>query len=166
MDQTRGRQRSILFGCARLFQTYKGKGIGTEEFRSFWKPELGDKKSLLDVWLDSNGGLPEVGKRSERLKCRTFSNMRERAPQWLNSLILIPNAALKGRSSTVDTRPLFRRRCPSIHGWGDPFKLLSSWFTSSVFFSKACCRISACCFAVGQSCFSTASVRPGNSRCA
>ena len=37
---------------------------------------------------------------------------------------------------------------------------------NTVFFSKARSRISDCCFAVGQSWFSTASVRPGSSRCA
>jgi hypothetical protein len=43
-----------------FFQTYKGKSIGTAEFRSFWKQRLGDQKDSLDVWLDSTGGLPEL----------------------------------------------------------------------------------------------------------
>ena len=52
-----------FYSAARdFFQTYKWESIGTEEFRSFWKQELGDKKDLLDLWLDSGGGLPEVGK--------------------------------------------------------------------------------------------------------
>jgi len=52
-----------FYSAARdFFQTYKGKSIGTQEFRSFWKQELGEKKDLLDVWLDSTGGLPQVGK--------------------------------------------------------------------------------------------------------
>ena len=54
-----------------FFQTYKGKGIGTEEFRSFWKQELGDKKELLDVWLNSPGGIPPqvpVGSGPAKLK--------------------------------------------------------------------------------------------------
>jgi len=41
-----------------FFQTYKGKSIGTAEFRSFWRQALGDKKDLIDLWLDSTGGLP------------------------------------------------------------------------------------------------------------
>lgn len=45
-----------------FFQTYKGKSIGTDEFRSFWKQRLGDQKNSLDVWLDSAGGLPELGR--------------------------------------------------------------------------------------------------------
>lgn len=46
-----------------FFQTYKGQSIGTAEFRSFWKRRLGDQKKLLDVWLDSAGGLPELGRK-------------------------------------------------------------------------------------------------------
>jgi Peptidase family M1 domain len=44
-----------------FFQTYKGRSIGTAEFRAFWKERLGDKKDALDKWLDSTGGLPEMG---------------------------------------------------------------------------------------------------------
>ena len=48
-----------FYAAARdFFQTYKGKGIGTQEFRNFWKQQLGEKKELLDVWLDSPGGVP------------------------------------------------------------------------------------------------------------
>jgi aminopeptidase N len=43
-----------------FFQTYTGKSIGTAEFRSFWKDKLGENKDLIDVWLDSGGGLPEI----------------------------------------------------------------------------------------------------------
>ena len=42
--------------------------------------------------------------------------------------------------------------------------LALSSLTSFVLLARACCRISACCLAVDQSCFSTASVNPGNSR--
>jgi|SRR5579872_690143 len=52
-----------FYAAARdFFQMYRGKSIGTAEFRSFWKQELGDKKDLLDVWLDSGGVRPELGK--------------------------------------------------------------------------------------------------------
>ena len=43
-----------------FFQTYKGKSVGTAEFRSFWKERLGEKGSLIDSWVDSTGGLPET----------------------------------------------------------------------------------------------------------
>jgi len=50
-----------FYAAARdFFQTYKGKGIGTAEFRSFWKQELDEKKDQLDAWLDSQGGVPEL----------------------------------------------------------------------------------------------------------
>ena len=41
-----------------FFQNHRGQSIGTVEFRSFWKRRLEDHKKLLDVWLDSTGGLP------------------------------------------------------------------------------------------------------------
>ena len=44
--------------CREFFQSYEGKPTGTPEFRSFWKAKLRDKGKLLDVWLDSPGGLP------------------------------------------------------------------------------------------------------------
>lgn len=51
-----------FYAAARdFFQTYKGRSISTVEFRSFWKERLGDKKDALDTWLDSTGGLPELG---------------------------------------------------------------------------------------------------------
>jgi hypothetical protein len=54
------------FGAAarEFFQTYKGQSIGTAEFRGFWKKQLGDKKELVDIWLDSGGGLPDVARAS------------------------------------------------------------------------------------------------------
>jgi len=63
LDSIRQAMGDAAFGPAvrEFFQTYKGKSIGTAEFRSFWERELGDKKDLVDVWLDSTGGLPEVG---------------------------------------------------------------------------------------------------------
>lgn len=52
-----------FYAAARdFYQSYKGKGIGTEEFRSFWSQEVGQNKGLLNIWLDSPGGLPESGK--------------------------------------------------------------------------------------------------------
>ncbi len=41
-----------------FFQKYHGKSIGTAEFRSFWKERLTDQKAVVDLWLDSRGGLP------------------------------------------------------------------------------------------------------------
>jgi hypothetical protein len=40
-----------------FFQTYTGMSTGTPEFRSFWKEKLGGQKDLIDVWLDSRGGI-------------------------------------------------------------------------------------------------------------
>jgi aminopeptidase N len=54
--------RNQFHAAARdFFQTYKGRSIGTAEFRSFWKEKLGDTKDALDAWLDSTGGLPKMG---------------------------------------------------------------------------------------------------------
>jgi hypothetical protein len=44
--------------CRSFSDTYKGKSIGTQEFRTFWKDRLGDHKALVDTWLDAKGGLP------------------------------------------------------------------------------------------------------------
>ena len=52
-------------GTREFFQTYTGNSAGTDEFRSFWKQKLGDKSAMIDVWLDSGGGLPQIEK-SER----------------------------------------------------------------------------------------------------
>ena len=43
-----------------FFNTYAGKSTGTPEFRSFWEERLGDKKELIDLWLDSKGGVPDL----------------------------------------------------------------------------------------------------------
>ncbi len=52
-----------FYAAARtFFQTYKGRSIGTAEFRSFWREKLADHKHSLDLWLDSTGGLPDLGK--------------------------------------------------------------------------------------------------------
>ena len=40
-----------------FFRQYRGKGIGTAEFRSFWRPRMADPKAF-DLWLDGSGGLP------------------------------------------------------------------------------------------------------------
>jgi Peptidase family M1 domain len=64
MDAIRQAMGNDAFAAAarEFFQTYTGKSIGTPEFRSFWKQKLTDKKDLVDPWLDSKGGLPDVGK--------------------------------------------------------------------------------------------------------
>jgi aminopeptidase N len=41
-----------------FFQTYNGKPTGTAEFRSFWKSKLVNHPDMVDVWLESRGGLP------------------------------------------------------------------------------------------------------------
>jgi aminopeptidase N len=41
-----------------FFQRYTGKPAGTPEFRDFWKERMGDRKDLIDLWLDSKGGPP------------------------------------------------------------------------------------------------------------
>jgi hypothetical protein len=46
-----------------FYQTFKGKSVGTVEFRAFWKQALGDKSDIVDAWLDSPGGLPELDKK-------------------------------------------------------------------------------------------------------
>jgi aminopeptidase N len=61
LRQTLGEDK--FFGASRnFFERYKGKSIGTAEFRSFWNEALGDRKGSLDVWLDSPGGLPNLGR--------------------------------------------------------------------------------------------------------
>lgn len=52
----------FVAGARDFFQTYKGQAIGTSEFRSFWRRELGEDKELMDVWLDSSGGMPQLPK--------------------------------------------------------------------------------------------------------
>jgi hypothetical protein len=47
---------AAFFATARaFFQTYKNDRIGTAEFRSFWRPRLGDKAERVDLWLDLKG---------------------------------------------------------------------------------------------------------------
>jgi hypothetical protein len=62
LDAIRQMMGNHAFAAAarEFFRTYTGKSIGTTEFRSFWKEKLGQNKDLIDAWLDSGGGLPEV----------------------------------------------------------------------------------------------------------
>jgi len=62
LDSIRQTMGDTAFGAAsrEFFQTYKGKSAGTAEFRNFWKDKLGDKGNLIDSWLDSAGGSPEI----------------------------------------------------------------------------------------------------------
>jgi len=47
-----------FFAAARdFFQTYKNRNIDTAEFRTFWGARLGEKKAMLNGWLDNGGGL-------------------------------------------------------------------------------------------------------------
>lgn len=43
-----------------FFQSHTGTSVGTETFRSFWKQKLGNKSDMIDSWLDSSGGLPQM----------------------------------------------------------------------------------------------------------
>jgi aminopeptidase N len=49
---------SFIKTAGDFFQTYEGKSIGTVEFCTFWRERLGDKKAVLDAWLDSSGSIP------------------------------------------------------------------------------------------------------------
>lgn len=55
----------FLLASREFFQTYTGKPTGTPEFRSFWKAKLGGQKELIDVWLDSRGGIPRYAEKPE-----------------------------------------------------------------------------------------------------
>jgi Peptidase family M1 domain len=46
--------------CREFFDDYSGKPTGTSDFRSFWKSKLGAQYELVDLWLDSPGGLPRT----------------------------------------------------------------------------------------------------------
>jgi hypothetical protein len=46
--------------CREYFQANSGKPTGTPEFRAFWKSKLGSNQYLIDSWLDSRGGDPDV----------------------------------------------------------------------------------------------------------
>jgi hypothetical protein len=68
MDAIRQAMGNDAFAAAarEFFQTYTGKSIGTPEFRSFWEQKLAGKKDLVDLWVDSKGGLPDTGKVTAR----------------------------------------------------------------------------------------------------
>ena len=70
LDSIRKKMGNDAFAAAAraFFQTYTGKSIGTEEFRSFWKEKLGENRDLIDIWLDSSGGLPEVPTVSQNVR--------------------------------------------------------------------------------------------------
>jgi hypothetical protein len=52
-----------FFGASRdFFQTYRGRSIGTEEFRSFWKQRLGERAAIVDRWLEAGGNATEAAK--------------------------------------------------------------------------------------------------------
>ena len=44
--------------CHAFYNSFKDKHIGTPEFRTFWGDRLHEHKSLMEIWIDSNGGLP------------------------------------------------------------------------------------------------------------
>jgi hypothetical protein len=50
---------NFFLAARQFFETYKGKSIGTAEFRTFWVQKLGGQKDLMNAWIDSRGGLPE-----------------------------------------------------------------------------------------------------------
>jgi len=64
LDSIRGTMGSDpFFAAAReFFLTNKGKSLGTEDFRKFWKQKLAGKADLINVWLDSGGGMPQLAK--------------------------------------------------------------------------------------------------------
>lgn len=62
LRQTMGDEKFFL-ASREFFQTYTGKPTGTPEFRSFWKARLGGQEDLIDVWLDSRGGLPSTAEK-------------------------------------------------------------------------------------------------------
>ena len=52
---------AAFFNATRVFfESFRGESIGTGEFRSFWTGALGEKRDLVDRWLDSRGGVPEA----------------------------------------------------------------------------------------------------------
>ena len=57
LRQTMGNEKFFV-ASREFFHTQTGKPTGTAEFRSFWKTILEDHGDLIDVWLDSPGGLP------------------------------------------------------------------------------------------------------------
>ncbi len=59
LRKTLGEER-FFQACREFYQTYKERAVGTGEFRSFWKEKLADQNNLVDVWLDSKGGVPQL----------------------------------------------------------------------------------------------------------
>lgn len=55
LRQTMGDAKFFL-ACRSFFDTYKGKSIGTQEFRDFWRNQLGDHRAMIDSWLEAKGG--------------------------------------------------------------------------------------------------------------
>ena len=51
------------------------------EFRSFWKPRLGGHKDLIDVWLDSRGGLPGAAEDGWKLEIANKGTYRAAVAQ-------------------------------------------------------------------------------------
>jgi len=41
-----------------FYQRFREQRISTDEFREFWRSRLGDSASLVDIWVDSPGGVP------------------------------------------------------------------------------------------------------------
>jgi len=79
LRQSMGDEKFFL-ASREFFQTYTGKPTGTTEFRSFWKAKLGSQGDLIDVWLDSRGGLP--GSSEKRREVSRAWEMMERGPRW------------------------------------------------------------------------------------
>jgi hypothetical protein len=52
---------NFFSACQEFFSTYRGKSIGTPEFRSFWETKLAARGNVVDAWLDSRGGVPDAG---------------------------------------------------------------------------------------------------------
>jgi hypothetical protein len=60
LDRLRGilGEEEFFKASHEFFQTYAGRSIGTAEFRTFWQEKLGNRRGILDTWLNSPGGLP------------------------------------------------------------------------------------------------------------
>jgi len=54
---------SLMLDAIRQTMGNDAESVGTEVFRRFWKQKLGDKGEMIDTWLDSAGGLPQIEKR-------------------------------------------------------------------------------------------------------
>jgi len=65
LRQNMGDEKFFL-ASREFFQSYTGKPTGTGEFRSFWKAKLGGQGELIDVWLDSSGGVPIIPEKKAR----------------------------------------------------------------------------------------------------